>query len=491
MAILKGSGFDNYAWGAVLVGVFVVFLLILRVISDKVVRANITFPSWANLTFGGIAGICSGILSVGICLIGSGFVQSSNNIMEYRGIGRDENARGAQVGHVGDPIWVDIPKLTANFFSILSVGTLHPDISESPLQQFNPRIDELSYLVRDSFDGGKGQLSLAPDAAKATKVAQSEDGLVVIQVLFNSNAKDFGGQLSISSSQVRLIGEARGSNPPELFYPISWKQEVKDKGEILFRFDKVSHYATSVPGQQNSAIKFAFETNRSFKPRFIQIRGTRLPLPPEAPTPLTTVATKQYRGVKLTDEEVLAARDPLGKDIQHLFDVTSKIRGLRISTNGPMDNIEYDEEDNTLIEGTLNTQWTHQGVSSALAIKGIKSDKGTAIVQLPVDADKSAAFQDLHGVVAPNSPVVLIDSQGRKYPPIGFIVGDPKRMQLTLSPSNPIISIDELPMNVLTSSNPKRLNLIFQITEGEWIKEFRVGEYTIGTCNIQAVRNKR
>jgi len=80
--------------------------------------------------------------------------------MSYRGIGRDENNR-AMIGPVGDPIWLNVSKLTSSFYSLLSVGTFHPDISGAPLKHFNPKIDELSTLVRDSFDGGKGQLSLA------------------------------------------------------------------------------------------------------------------------------------------------------------------------------------------------------------------------------------------------------------------------------------------------------------------------------------------
>ena len=64
-------------------------------------------------------------------------------------------------------------------------------------------------------------------------------------------------------------------------------------------------------------------------------------------------------------------------------------------------------------------------------------------------------------------------------------------MQLTLIPSTPILSIGELPMGVLTSSRSKGMKLIFQVTEGQWIKELRVGDYIIGTCNVHAVSNRR
>ncbi len=489
MKLMSGGGFDNYAWGIVLVGVFVISLFFFRFACDKIVPGNLTFPSWANMAFGGLAGAISGVLTIGICLIGSGFVQSTNEIMSYRGTARDENNRST-ITKVGDPIWLDVAKLTSNFFSALSVGTLHPDFSGGPLQHYNPNLDELSTLIRDSFDSGKGQLSLAPDAASVTKVAKSSDGMVMVQVSFKPLARDFGSQLILAKSQVRLITDADGRKAPDIYYPMGWKQEVQDGGEQIYRFDDNSHFATSIPGRTETGIKFAFDTRDSgVVPKFIQIRGTRLELPNEDPVLLPALAVQQFRGIQLSDEEILAARDPLGKDINHLIDSSDKIRGLRISTNGLPGSIEV--EDFFFVEGELNTQWRKQGVSAALAVKGIQSDQGTSIIQLEVTPGREAAFEDLVPIISPESPVVFIDNEGRKYEPIGYIIGDKKKMKLSLTPSTSIKSIDQLPMHTLTSSNKKTMTLIFQITVGVQLREFRVGDYTIGTCNLKVVKTNR
>jgi len=490
MPMMSGGGFDNYAWGIVLVGVFAISLLGLRVASDKLIPANLQFPPWANMALGGLSGAAAGILTIGICIIGSGFVQSTNEIMSYRGTGRDENGRG-EIKSIGDPLWLNVAQLTSNFYSYLSIFTLHPDISGAPLQHYNPNLDELSTLIRDSYDGGKGQLSLAPDAAKVTKIATSPDGMIVVQVTFNTKAKDFGGQLILASSQVRLIGDASGSETPDIYYPMAWKQEVKEGGEKLFRFDDISHYATSVPGRAETGFKFAFETsNDSFKPKFIQIRGTRLDIPQDSTIELSAMAVQQYRGIELTDDEIIENRDPLGKDIQHLIDATSRIRKLRISTNGLPGSIEINE-DLYFLQGALTTQWSKQGVSSALSIKGIHADEGTAIIQLDVSPGSNGAFEDLLPIISPDSAVVFIDDDGRRYAPIGYFIDDGKKMQLSLTPSTPIQNISELPMHLLTSSKKKGMKLLFQITEGVRLREFRVGDFTIGTCNIISVRNKR
>jgi len=64
-------------------------------------------------------------------------------------------------------------------------------------------------------------------------------------------------------------------------------------------------------------------------------------------------------------------------------------------------------------------------------------------------------------------------------------------MHLTLTPSTPILTISELPLHSLTASHPKDMTLIFQVTLGEWIKELRVGDFTVGTCDVEVVKKSR
>ncbi|MHC4094216.1 MAG: hypothetical protein ACYSVY_28735, partial [Planctomycetota bacterium] len=47
--LLRGGKFDGYAWSFALVGVFVVALFVLRLITNKLVPANVDLPQWANL----------------------------------------------------------------------------------------------------------------------------------------------------------------------------------------------------------------------------------------------------------------------------------------------------------------------------------------------------------------------------------------------------------------------------------------------------------
>ncbi len=164
--LLRGGGFDNYAWGIVLVVVFVVALFILRMAMDRIAPANVGMPHWANLLFGGGVGAAAGVLTVGIFIIGAGHVQSSNKLLGgFHGWARDGNRAGQIVQR--DKLWIPFHTLTAEFYGWLSVTSLS---TSTPLRHYNPYPDRQATLLRDTYGSGRGQLSLEPGTAKITSL---------------------------------------------------------------------------------------------------------------------------------------------------------------------------------------------------------------------------------------------------------------------------------------------------------------------------------
>ena len=90
--LLRGSWFDAYAWGIALVGVFVLALFVLRLATNKLVPSNVDLPQWANLGFGLPVGAVSGVLTIGILLLGLGFVHSQRTILGFVGDARDSSS---------------------------------------------------------------------------------------------------------------------------------------------------------------------------------------------------------------------------------------------------------------------------------------------------------------------------------------------------------------------------------------------------------------
>jgi|TARA_B110000196_G_scaffold280560_1_gene260820 hypothetical protein len=484
MWIMSGGSFDNYAWGFSLVGVFAITLLALRVASDKIAPANIQFPSWANLAFGGAAGFVSGVLSVGICLIGAGYVQSTNNIMDYRGTARAE--AGKEIEKVNAP-WLDVTYLTSAFYSKLSVGTLHPDLfGGMPLQQFNPRMDEQATLLRDTVQEGNGQISIMRRDAEVLTFAKSENGLAIVQVKFAPSARDFNKQLVLAKSQVRLVDEVRNGNEPKVYFPDSWKQKVqnattKDFSEELFVFDGISSYATSIPGQSEIMLTFVFDTrNARLNPKFIQIRGTRFELTK------TIELTSADAVVFLTNddsENQIVDRDVFGNDIQDLVKNTSKLP-LRTSVNSLQGSLQVNDLD-YLTHGRL-IGGNKSNTSRGKTVKGIAAFEGTGIVQLDASPGKAAAFEDLYKTES-NASIILVDSQDREYKPFGYYIIQGKKIDMILTPDEPIQSMHGIE-NFVSKVRPGKdivFKLLFMVTADVDIREFRIGDITIGRCDVE------
>ncbi len=478
IAMMSGGTFDNYAWGVSLIGTFTISLFILRVISDKIAFGNTQFPDIVNLAAGGVAGMCSGILTVGICVISMGFIQSTSEIMGYQGYGRD-STKNAIVTNVGGQLIIPFTKLTNDFFGMLSAGAFKPDISGTPLRYYNPKVDELSCLVRDSIDNGKGQLALLPDAASVTKVRMSENGLIVIQVHFNAEALDFGGQLSLSSSQIRLIGKPTGGESPEVIYPTRWEQETQNKEVNVYNYDAVSHYASSIPARKTADIAFVFEASSTFSPRFLQIRGTRLDLPAIDPLALATNDIERYTGKVVSAEDVRSGRPVNGYPLDNIVLITERLGRLTLSTNGLPSSITV--EDQYFIKGKLVRKWTTPGVSGKLRVKGVKNDDGAKVVQIDVSRDSAASIFDLLPAVGGGAEIQLIDDDHNVYWPIGYYLDASGKMDLTLTPGNPIRTIGELPP--LPTSGAIGMTLIFQVTQGQTVRELKLGDITVGTCD--------
>ena len=70
---------SDYAWGIALLGPFSLFLFLARLACDKLVPNNLNFPQWAHYSVGGVFGAASGVLTIGMLLIGGGFIKSAKD----------------------------------------------------------------------------------------------------------------------------------------------------------------------------------------------------------------------------------------------------------------------------------------------------------------------------------------------------------------------------------------------------------------------------
>lgn len=469
--LLRGSAFDNYAWGVSLILMFAILLFGIRLAMDKLVGSNVNVPHWANLTFGFPVGAVAGALTIGIFMIGAGHIQSERQIMGFNGY-----ARSAQTGRVEviNHPWVPFHQWTSDFYSLLSVTSLS---TSSPMRHYNPDLHYQASLLRDSALDGRGKLSLRPSDARVEKIEYCADqNRFAVTVVFEAGARDFGDQLTLSSSQARLVGEARGTAEARYVFPDIWTQY-----DGWHRFDSITHYATSEPAQSQARIVLEFN-GRDLSgqvPKFIQIRGTRYRLPALQPTcAFTQNRTETTALTAVTTTSI----DSSAPSIQTSLEATNSIRPISASRNNKPSKIIVDK-DGYITGGEGDFPKSGERTSKNLMIKGVFEPKGTRMVQVDVSRESPAnIFGTVMQSAGLQAQVMLVDDQGRTYLPMGYMHDKGVKIFIKLEPQHYMRTLDSFP--VLPTAGGENLKLLFTVTGGVTITGLKVGDVTVGTCAV-------
>ncbi|MAA51806.1 MAG: hypothetical protein CMJ41_01955 [Phycisphaerae bacterium] len=479
--LLSGGVFDSYAMGITLGGLFAIFLVILRATSDSLVRANIILPAGADKTMGAILGLFSGVLTVGFTLTAIGLLQGPHEMMGYKGFGRQRGQPGV-IAEAGPQLWMPVDRWSNAFFDWLSVSTIRPDISGAPLMQYNPELYKMGSLLRDNYNAGEGQVSMPADGAEIPRVAKIDGAdMWVVQTNFKSSSRDFGRQLVLSSSQVRLVGSARGTKAPDVIYPIGWVQSSVETGlPTTYMFDDPANFASGTPGQNESQMAFFFEAPSGFSPEFIQLRGTRFELPDATSANASDLA---FLGGG-TSGGVQDDRQ-LGLPIDDAVDVSKRVANFRPSVNRIPGSMQL-TEDNEFDSGFLRLpRRSESQTSRALQVNSIATPGGTQVVQVTVSRSSPAWLGGkVEERVKPEDQIALLDSMGNRYLPVGYYFIFGTELELKLDPQYGVHTTTELPQ-LSPSQTDQVLVLIFQVTGGVNLTSLRVGHTLVGSMNVE------
>lgn len=465
MLQLSGTNWDGYAWGVTLIFVFAVSLLIFRVALDKLAPANVEIPHWANLAFGFPVGTAAGILTMGIVVIGGGHMQTETVIMGLGGYAR--NDRTGEIVKLNN-LWVPVHTLTADLFSYMSATSF---LAPRPLRQVNPQLDHQAVsLVRDSFNGGKGALAMPPRGVNIRGASKSTDNKKYsVNITFTTDAVDYNQQLTLSASQIRLIGWAGGMTEAPVVHPFGF-----DQLGVSYKYDSISYYATSTPGRESAEILFHFNLPADFRPRYIQIRGTRFELP--APTAGGAQQTVSQR-------PELDANAP---DITSVVSITTDIRPITAGTNNLPSGVELEERYITSTGGKRVEFHSGSRPPRTLRVEGFYAPEGTQIVQVRVDHGSTANIfaKSVLDQISDAAYLSLVDANGNTYSPVGYMhLREAEPNVIMMDPNRFVRRLSDLP--VLPASSPDEFRLIFRVTTDAVIKGLKFGDLTIGICDVK------
>jgi hypothetical protein len=117
-------------------------------------------------------------------------------------------------------------------------------------------------------------------------------------------------------------------------------------------------------------------------------------------------------------------------------------------------------------------------VEPSLLINRLEATADTVVVKVDVSpAARSDAFTRALAGADRMKPPTLVDAKGRKYEAIGFVYQDESLTHVRYTKGSPLKGLGEPGVPSLSASTPQRhFTLIFTVSLGVELKEFRVGE---------------
>lgn len=314
----------DIAWGAGLAIPFFLALLILRAITDSLIRKNLKFSPASDWIVGSVFGVISGVIVSGISVLTLSGMRIGSDAWGYEAISSDA------AGNVqrGSALWVPTDRITSGLYARLSRGSFS---SPEPLAVWNPDPATFEASARASYGEGTARISLerkdfdilgmyvldpskmrapetAPKAgAAAPKAADASDlradafdptpqgvklfngdalnkdaRLYGVIIKFRAGAKErTSGQVIVGNGQVFLLTQD-ASGETHFVFPnaVVSKAEAGKTAIARFRYDAKGTFLASLGGDSESNWAFEFMVPADQTPVAIFVKGTRVRFDP-------------------------------------------------------------------------------------------------------------------------------------------------------------------------------------------------------------------
>lgn len=516
------------AWSLGLALPFAGSLVVLRLITNIVLRANVAAPAGVNYAGGAVCGAAAGVITAGVFMLAGGFLRLDREF--FTGAPLAWSANGSIVRETSGFFPAD--KLTSKFYGALSERAFN---TIEPLARYHPDLWEAGPSMRFSYQNGENRNTTRPSDYKVTRrftinaegtaklddilkdkwypeKAQSVSDLdgnpfppgsriEGYTVNFTAGAKESSGQVTISNGQVRLVCEDQNSDRVTLFPVAVSSQADSAKPQLVrWRFDAREVFISSTGGAAEAEFRFEFVVPPGYNPIALYVKGSR--------TTVGEIYSDGSWGSKITDSTAFdsAAQRDAWIDPENLSGpVVAQSTGPNKVTvaKGPVpvdgfkmsNRFGFTLQDGTfdgfdLIEDGKVKVVTGGEIKIPIASTGLNPDKALRVEQFAaasdvvicmVDVSMKSKMSLLGGAAASVDkllPPVLTDSQGQIYQPVGFIYRDESICHMKYDPGNPIRALAEIP--TLTSSRPaQKLTLIFRVSKGVTVTNFSIGPKVI------------
>ena len=471
---MLGSGMREWAWGMSLLALFSVFLFILRIVGNLAIPEKVNVPNVVDVIGGGAVGAGSGIITVGILMLGVGFLPVGT-LGGKIGYTRDGAGQPTRQGAL-----VPFASMTEAFYAGVSRGAFAPMTNAGNLADSYPALaDQAWSLQRDTDEKGRIELTAAPSDLKVGTpyfgtYGPGGDEYYVVPVAVSKTGFHRGANFVLSASQARLVGTPAGGQTAKSAFPSAWRE-----GGKMYLFDGSTNYATNLPGTQEVQLQLAFPAADlgGQQPASLLFKGLRIPL---AAASTDLAALEGSGGGSAADYDKTAPRVPAP-----YVEMGSQL-GVIFNKNDAPSGMETDSGAITLADGVDIPAFTKGNPNKSLRVERIYELPGTKLVRVDVSRGRSPIniWGDVRVNAGEEAKLVLVDSQGNTFDAIGWIhrKESDRLINVRVDDRNGVDSIGDVPM--LSSAGKDNLILLFRVPKGREVKALKLGDKTILTTDL-------
>lgn len=541
------------AWSAALILPFSVALVLLRLIADKTVPANLNNAVAADYAGGAICGLGSGIITAGITVIAIGHAQLPDKFFGYQPVYFSQ-ARTTGAGSIArkDTLWIPADALVAKLYRNLSTTTLS---TAQPLAAWYPTLELDGMARRLTPGGGSGLTSIkyedirlmsiysvgsptetAPvreltvDSRDSTpQPYQDIDGNSVSSaylfgavVEFQPGAKEHAGrsgQVMVGNGPIWVTAKYQGSATDEndafiTVHPFTVISQASAGEDVYarWRFDGDEVFISSVGGASKVPMAFEFIMPAGYSPTALTVRGRRFRLDDDAPRSVKSVELPSIRARDrlISDEGALLRGESVEEDLDTsnavIVTAADSTRGgdggIRVSNKLPRvlhsavaGRVFTLNDQNMIVTG--QGQFSKDEMGNRPQARSLRVDKfvvGKDQVMVQIDVSRG----QVASLVTPaarlldgNLSIRMIDTRGVGYDAVGYIYADRDGTFMRYTTEDPLDGTDDTPQVLSTSREDQELKLIFVCSYGVKIQYFAIGNTVLATLDPPLELNRR
>ncbi|GJM18679.1 MAG: hypothetical protein DHS20C14_08920 [Phycisphaeraceae bacterium] len=522
-----GRVVGSTAWSIGLIVPFVVATLVVRVVLDKTVPANVKLARPAEYAGGGVCGLGIGILTVGILVIALGATRFNAGFMGYRPLWYNEDrTAGSGSLKLNDSLWIPADKLTASFYGSLSQRAF---AAPEPLAKWYPDLHAVAYANRIASEKITPVVSIkAGDASIVGRYTVAAEGAPVSELLkfdlegslanmayadangeqvsngslagyvlkFEAGAKDPGksgaGQVIFSNGQARLVCQRDDGSTFNVF-PVAMISQAAS-GDATYgrwRFDAEEVVLASVGGASTVTLGLEFVVPQGSEPIGLFVKNTRFDLDDIAGEPTA------YRSIRERDRTVptggiLSGDEPAPefnednavtidptREESHIL-ISNQLGGRRAMHVAVAKRVMDVDDNNRITFGS--GQWEPSDFSRPPTDRKLRVDRfavgdGQVIVQVDMHEGTPG---NLNGPVArtidADEPIRLLDTAGQAYDAIGYIYNEADEVHIRYTPSDPLDGSVDLPRTLSSSRTDQTLRIVFLCSYGVHLDKLAIGD---------------